>query len=31
MGVFLRTDRYRYVEWLEGKAGKELYGSCQRF
>ena len=24
-GYSLRTDRYRYVEWLEGKAGKELY------
>jgi uncharacterized sulfatase len=24
-GYSLRTERYRYIEWLEGKAGKELY------
>ncbi|MEE2825585.1 MAG: sulfatase [Planctomycetota bacterium] len=24
-GYSLRTDRYRYTEWLEGKAGRELY------
>ena len=24
-GVSLRTERYRYIEWLEGRAGKELY------
>ena len=24
-GYALRTDRYRYTEWDEGKAGKELY------
>jgi iduronate 2-sulfatase len=24
-GYSLRTERYRYIEWLEGRAGKELY------
>ena len=24
-GYSLRNDRYRYTEWLEGKAGRELY------
>ncbi|MCC9608475.1 sulfatase [Blastopirellula sp. JC732] len=24
-GYSIRTDRYRYTEWLEGKAGRELY------
>ena len=24
-GYSLRTDRWRYTEWLEGKAGRELY------
>ena len=24
-GYSLRTDRYRYTEWLEGRAGRELY------
>jgi len=24
-GYSLRTQRYRYTEWLEGKAGRELY------
>ena len=24
-GYSLRTDRFRYTEWLEGKAGRELY------
>lgn len=25
MGYSIRTARYRYTEWLEGKAGRELY------
>jgi len=24
-GYSIRTDRYRYTEWLEGQAGRELY------
>ncbi len=24
-GYSIRTDRYRYTEWLEGRAGRELY------
>ena len=24
-GYSIRTERYRYTEWLEGKAGRELY------
>ena len=24
-GYSLRTNRYRYTEWLEGRAGRELY------
>ena len=24
-GYSLRTERYRYTEWLRGKAGRELY------
>ena len=24
-GASIRTERYRYTEWLEGKAGRELY------
>jgi arylsulfatase A-like enzyme len=24
-GYSIRTERFRYTEWLEGKAGRELY------
>ena len=24
-GYSIRTERYRYTEWLDGKAGRELY------
>ena len=24
-GYSIRTERWRYTEWLEGKAGRELY------
>ena len=25
MGCSIRTDRWRYTEWANGKAGRELY------
>ena len=25
MGYSLRNERWRYTEWLQGKAGRELY------
>lgn len=28
-GYSLRTERYRYTEWLQGKAGRELYDHNQ--
>ena len=28
-GYSLRTERYRYTEWLQGKAGRELYDHTQ--
>lgn len=28
-GYSLRTERYRYTEWLQGKAGRELYDHAQ--